>query len=91
VAHAQEQKADDFVIATNEQHSVKELLEIAFSFVGLDWHRYVRSDPRLVRPAEVDWPVGDSTKARTILKWQPMMSFQSLFEMMVEADLKSLR
>ena len=82
----QQPNADDFVIATGETHSVRELCEIAFARVGLDWQEYVVVDPTLVRPAEVDMLIGDASKARRVLGWTPKHSFQDLIEMMVDAD-----
>jgi len=87
----QQPKADDFVIATGETHSVQELLQVAFSCVGLDWKKYVEIDQKLVRPAEVDYLCGDSSKARKVLGWKPAVAFHELIEMMVEADLASLK
>jgi GDPmannose 4,6-dehydratase len=85
----QQPQADDFVIATGETHSVQELLETAFACVGLDWKKYVEVDPKLVRPAEVDYLCGDSTKAREVLGWKPEVGFRRLIEMMAEADLNA--
>jgi GDPmannose 4,6-dehydratase len=82
---------DDYVVATGEAHSVRDLVEIAFGCVDLDWHRYVREDPALLRPAEVDHLVGDSAKARRVLGWAPQIDFRRLVEMMVQADLERLR
>ncbi len=87
----QQPQADDYVIATGETHSVQELLEVAFSFVGLDWRNYVEIDPKLVRPAEVDYLCGDSSKARRVLGWKPEVDFKTLIEMMVDSDLNSLK
>jgi GDPmannose 4,6-dehydratase len=87
----QQPQADDFVIATGETHSVQELLDAAFSCAGLDWKKYVEIDPKLVRPAEVDYLCGDSGKARKVLGWKPDITFHQLVEMMVEADLSALR
>jgi GDPmannose 4,6-dehydratase len=84
----QRDEPDDFVIATGIAHSVKELLEIAFARVDLDWQKYVYQDPALLRPAEVDHLLGDATKARTQLKWEPQVDFRQLVEMMVDADLE---
>jgi len=70
-AMLQQDGADDYVIATGESHSVRELVELAFGCVGLEWQKYVRLDPKLLRPAEVDHLVGDSSKARAKLNWQP--------------------
>jgi len=86
----QQPEPDDYVIATGEVHSVKELVEAAFSAVGLDWEKYVVVDPRFVRPAEVDLLIGDNSKARDKLGWEPEITFQRLIEMMVEHDLKRL-
>jgi GDPmannose 4,6-dehydratase len=87
----QQPQADDYVIATGETHSVQELLEVAFSHVGLDWKKYVEIDPKLVRPAEVDYLCGDAVKARKVLGWQPEVAFKQLIEMMVDSDLNSLK
>src|SRR5262245_39335097 len=84
----QQDRAEDFVIATGISHSVRDLVEVAFSHVGLDWRKYVTLDPKLLRPAEVDQLVGDSTKARTQLGWKPAVDFEGLIKMMVDADLK---
>jgi GDPmannose 4,6-dehydratase len=86
----QQPKADDYVIATGVTHSVQDLVETAFSYAGLDWRRYVRTDPAFLRPAEVDLLTGDAAKARATLGWQPRVSFKGLIEMMVDADLKRL-
>jgi GDPmannose 4,6-dehydratase len=83
--------ADDYVVATSESHSVRELIETAFAVVGLDWQSHVRQDPALLRPAEVEHLVGDATKARRELGWTPRVSFPALVEMMVRADLDRLR
>jgi GDPmannose 4,6-dehydratase len=85
----QQPTPDDFVIATGEAHSVRELCEIAFARVGLDWERYVVIDKTQVRPAEVDHLIGDADKARRILGWTPKVSFRNLVEMMVDADVKA--
>lgn len=87
----QQPQADDYVIATGQTHSVKELLEVAFACVGLDWKDYVEIDPRLVRPAEVDYLCGDASKALRVLGWKPQVQFKELIEMMVESDLKALQ
>jgi GDPmannose 4,6-dehydratase len=86
----QQPEPDDYVIATGVSHSVQDLVETAFSHVGLDWHLYVRTDPALLRPAEVDALVGDSTKARQRLRWSPSVDFHGLVRMMVDADLARL-
>ncbi|PYM03998.1 MAG: GDP-mannose 4,6-dehydratase [Candidatus Rokuibacteriota bacterium] len=83
----QQEAADDYVIATGEGHSVRDLVELAFSPVGLDWRQYVVVDPNLKRPAEVDVLRGDATKARHRLGWAPKVRFPELVRMMVEADL----
>jgi GDPmannose 4,6-dehydratase len=84
----QQNQPDDYVIATGESHSVRELVEVAFGHVGLDWQKYVRLDPSLIRPAEVDHLIGDATKARTELGWSPTVDFRGLVHMMVDADMK---
>jgi GDPmannose 4,6-dehydratase len=81
---------EDYVIATGVSHSVRELVEIAFERVGLDWQKYVRVDPALLRPAEVEHLLGDSSKARAELGWKPTVDFRQLVEMMVDADLQRL-
>lgn len=86
----QQDQPDDYVIATNETHSIREFLDIAFGYVNLDWHDYVEFDPRYLRPAEVDLLIGDSSKARTQLGWQPSVTFAELVELMVAADLEAL-
>lgn len=87
----QQDKGDDYVIATNETHSVREFLEAAFGHVGLDWEKYVAIDPRYHRPAEVDLLIGDYTKARHQLKWEPKTKFVDLVKLMVDADVELLR
>ncbi len=86
----QQSSATDYVIATGVSHSVRQLIEIAFGRVGLDWQKYVRVDPSLLRPAEVEHLLGDSSKARQELNWTPQVSFSQLIEMMVDADLARL-
>src|ERR1043165_4116781 len=86
----QQKKADDFVIATGKSHSVRELVEVAFTHVGLDWQQYVRTDPKLLRPAEVEHLIGDASKARNELRWPPEVDFRRLITMMVDADLERL-
>ncbi len=83
----QQDKPDDYVVATGENHSVREFLELTFDHLQLDWHKYVELDDRYLRPTEVDLLIGDASKARKILGWQPKVRFQQLVEMMVEADL----
>ncbi|ASV76983.1 GDP-mannose 4,6-dehydratase [Thermogutta terrifontis] len=87
----QQPQPDDYVVATGEKHSVRELVELAFDYVGLDWKRYVEIDPRLIRPAEVFTLRGDATKARTVLGWKPKVTFPELVRMMVDADLERVR
>jgi GDPmannose 4,6-dehydratase len=89
-AMLQQDRADDYVIATGVSHSVRDLIEIAFARVGLDWQKHVRVDQALLRPAEVDHLLGDSSKARAELGWQPQVDFKQLIEMMVDADLERL-
>jgi GDPmannose 4,6-dehydratase len=86
----QQPEPDDYVIATGEAHSVRELVEIAFARVGLDWQEHVVIDPKLVRPAEVDLLLGDARKAREQLGWKPRVAFRELVERMVDADLTRL-
>ena len=87
----QQPQAGDYVIATGQTHSVQELLEAAFSYVGLNWKKYVEIDPKLVRPAEVDYLCGDAGKAEKVLGWRPRVSFRELIETMVESDLNALK
>lgn len=82
----QQKKADDFVIATGKTHSVREFCEIAFSRLGMDYGKFVKSDPAYMRPAEVDALIGDASKAKKELGWEPKTSFVQLAEMMVDAD-----
>jgi GDPmannose 4,6-dehydratase len=84
----QQPQPDDYVIATGISHSVRNLVEIAFRHVGLDWNDYVRLDPALIRPAEVEHLIGDSAKARKHLGWVPTVEFDGLVKMMVDADLE---
>lgn len=84
----QRDEPDDYVIATGETHSIRDLLDVAFRQVGIDdWSGLVRQDPRFMRPAEVDRLVGDASKAREVLGWKPKVGFEELVAMMVEADL----
>jgi GDPmannose 4,6-dehydratase len=87
----QQDEPDDFVVASGENHSVADLVEAAFAHVGLDARRYVRADPTLFRPAEVEQLVGDASKARTRLGWEPTVSFRELVGMMVDADIARLQ
>jgi GDPmannose 4,6-dehydratase len=84
----QQAEPDDFVLATGKTHSIRELLAVAFSAVGLNWEEYVEIDPKFLRPAEVDFLCGDASKAREKLGWTPRVSFEQLITMMVEADLE---
>jgi GDPmannose 4,6-dehydratase len=83
----QQDKPDDYVIATGEKHTVRTLVELAFTHVGLDWSKYVDIDPALYRPAEVNRLRGNWSKAQRVLGWQPTIDFQELIAMMVDADL----
>lgn len=87
----QQKEPEDYVIATGISHSVKDLIKVAFDHVGLDWEEYVVSDPKLFRPAEVDCLLGDPRKAKSILGWQPKVTFEELIRMMVDADLQIKR
>jgi len=87
----QQDKPGDYVIATGVSHSVQELVQTAFEHVGLDWREHVKTDPRFLRPAEVDHLIGDSSKAREQLGWQPHVDFTELVTMMVDADLERHR
>ncbi len=86
----QQDRAEDYVIATGRSHSVRELVEVAFSHAGLDWREHVRTDPALLRPAEVDHLIGDPAKAETALGWRPSVDFEGLVRMMVDADLERI-
>jgi GDPmannose 4,6-dehydratase len=83
----QQDRPDDYVIATGISHSVRDLVEIAFRHAGLDWNKHVRLDPTLIRPAEVEHLIGDNSKARLRLGWAPTVDFEGLVKMMVDADL----
>ncbi len=87
----QQDEPDDYVIATGKTHSVERLLDVAFGHVGLNWRDYTVQDPQFMRPAEVDLLVGDASKAKRKLGWQPEVTFEELIGMMVDADLKKLR
>jgi GDPmannose 4,6-dehydratase len=87
----QQDRADDYVIATGETHTVREFLDVAFGHLGLDWSRHVKSDPRYFRPTEVDLLIGDPSKAVRQLGWKPKVDFRQLAVMMVEADLEAER
>ena len=86
----QQERPDDYVVATGVSHSVRQLVEVAFAHVGLDWQEHVRVDPALLRPAEVEHLLGDASKARAQLGWNPGVNFRQLVEMMVEFDLARL-
>ncbi|MBE8967951.1 GDP-mannose 4,6-dehydratase [Nostocales cyanobacterium LEGE 12452] len=86
----QKDQPDDYVISTGETHSVREFLELAFSYVNLNWQDYVEFDERYLRPSEVELLIGDSTKARQNLGWTPSVTFEELVSLMVEADLQAL-
>jgi GDPmannose 4,6-dehydratase len=86
----QQPEADDFVIATGQTHSVRELCEIAFGEVGLDYREFVKVDERFYRPAEVDLLIGDASKARKELRWEPTYTFHELIKEMVASDLAAL-
>jgi len=86
----QQDEADDYVIATGVSHSVRELVETAFAHAGLDWQQHVRTDPALLRPAEVDHLIGNPEKARRALGWEPTVNFEQLVAMMVDQDLARL-
>ena len=87
----QQDEPEDYVIATGITHSVKDLVQIAFDYVNLNWEDYVIVDPKFVRPAEVDLLLGDSTKAKDKLGWKPAVDFKSLIKMMVDADLEKVK
>jgi GDPmannose 4,6-dehydratase len=87
----QQDEPDDFVVATGVAHSVRDLVEVAFGHVGLEWQKFVRIDPAFLRPAEVDHLIGNSAKARRVLGWEPEVDFKGLVEMMVDADVERLK
>jgi GDPmannose 4,6-dehydratase len=87
----QQDQPDDYVVATGEAHSVQKLVEIAFAHAGLDWKKHVATDPRFLRPAEVDHLIGNPAKAKEKLGWKPEVSFERLVQMMVDADLERLK
>ncbi len=86
----QQPVAEDFVIATGESHSVRQFCEIAFGHAGLDYRKFVHTDPAFLRPAEVDHLIGDASKARRVLDWKPEVDFEGLVRMMVDADVRRL-
>jgi GDPmannose 4,6-dehydratase len=90
-AMLQQEKGDDYVIATGESHSVRECLDVAFGELGLDWNKYVEIDPRYFRPTEVDHLKGNPAKAMTKLGWKPKVTFRGLIQMMVRADEEDVR
>ena len=87
----QQDKPDDYVVATGEAHSVQRLVEVAFAHAGLDWKKYVVTDPRFLRPAEVDHLIGNPQKAKAVLGWRPRVSFEQLVQMMVDADIARIQ
>jgi GDPmannose 4,6-dehydratase len=87
----QQPKGDDYVVATGETHSVREFLQEAFSYVNLDWEKHVELDPRYLRPTEVDLLLGDASKAKRQLGWEPKTKFSDLVRIMVDADIKLLK
>jgi GDPmannose 4,6-dehydratase len=86
----QQNEADDYVIATGETHTVQKLVEVAFNHAGLQWQKYVKQDPKFLRPAEVDLLIGDPTKAQKKLGWKPKVSFEQMIQMMVDSDVERL-
>ena len=87
----QQDKPDDFVIATGETHTVRDMLDEVFGYLDLDWKKHVEIDPRYYRPTEVDLLLGDATKAKNLLKWEPKVKFKSLVRMMADSDLEQER
>jgi GDPmannose 4,6-dehydratase len=87
----QQDSPEDFVVATGQTHTVKQLVEVAFAHAGLEWEKYVKIDPKLIRPAEVDLLIGDATRAKTKLKWHAEVGFAEMIQMMVDADLARWR
>jgi GDPmannose 4,6-dehydratase len=87
----QQDNPDDYVVATGETHTIREFLEVSFGLVGLDWEKYVEIDPRYFRPAEVDLLIGDPSKAKKILNWEPKTTFKDLVRIMTEADVEMLK
>jgi len=86
----QQPEPNDYVVGTGTMHTVRDLCAAAFSHVGLDWQKYVKVDPRFVRPAEVDTLLADASRARKELGWMPKVSFEQLVRMMVDADMERL-
>ena len=87
----QQDKPDDYVVATGETHSVREFLGEVFSYLDLDWDKYVEIDQRYFRPSEVDYLLGDASKAKRILKWEPKVTFKELAKLMTDADMEIAR
>jgi len=87
----QQDQPDDYVVGTGKTYAVRELCEVAFSYLGLDWEKYVVVDPKFYRPVEVDLLVSDPSKARKILGWEPKVDFEGLIQMMTSADLELLQ
>jgi GDPmannose 4,6-dehydratase len=85
----QQDKAEDFVLGTGQEHSVREFVEEAFNYAGLDWERHVETDPRYLRPTEVDCLIADCSKARRVLSWEPRITFRDLIHIMVDADMEA--
>lgn len=86
----QQEQPDDYVVATNETHSIREFLDVAFGYVNLDWQQFVEFDPRYLRPAEVDLLIGDASRAKEKLGWEPSVTFEELVKIMVDADLRAI-
>jgi GDPmannose 4,6-dehydratase len=84
----QQEFPDDYVVGTGESHSIREFLDEAFGYVGLNWHDYVKIDPRYFRPTEVDYLMADPSKAKRLLGWEPRIKFHELVRIMVDADLE---
>jgi len=87
----QQPEPDNYVVATEETHSIRDMCGAAFGYVDLDWQEYVVQDPRFMRPAEVDLLVGDASKAHRVLGWEPRFTFEDLVHTMVDADMALLR
>ena len=86
----QQEQPDDYVVGSGKSHTVQQWVEIAFDHAGLDWRKYVKVDPALFRPAEVDHLVADASKARRVLNWNSTVGFDQLVKMMVDADIESV-
>ena len=86
----QNNKPEDFVIGTGEAHSIREFMEESFGYVGLNWEHYVRIDPMYFRPTEPETLIADTTKARTVLNWNPKIKFKELVKLMVDADMRAI-